>query len=144
MFFGQHPSSFDADNRLTVPIRFRDSLSRGAFVTQGFDRNLLVLTAEAFQTLVARFTAMNIADPLARMLLRMILGSASEVQVDSSGAILIPQSLRDFAGLEGEAVLVGQGQYLEIWTPAQWQQQTQRLQDAQANADRFAGLMLTA
>jgi len=144
MFLGQHQSSFEAENRLAVPARFRDLLAQGAYITQGFDRNLLVLSAEAFQAIYARFTAMNIADPLARLLLRMILGSAAELEIDASGAMLVPPKLREFAGLEADAVLVGQGQYIEVWTPDQWQQQELRVQDAEANGGRFAGLLLTA
>jgi MraZ protein len=77
------------------------------------------------------------------MLLRMLLGTASELEIDATGSITVPQALRDFAGLETEAVLVGQGRYFEVWTPALWQKQTLRLQDAEANAERFAGLMIT-
>jgi MraZ protein len=143
MFLGQHHFSFDEDNRLTVPARFSDLLSQGAFITQGFDRNLLVLTADAFQAIYARFSAMNIADPLARLLLRMILGTACELEIDASGQIVVPQGLREFAGLEKEAVLVGQGKYFEIWTPALWQKQELRMQDAEANANRFAALVVT-
>jgi MraZ protein len=144
MFLGQHQSSFEADNRLAVPARFRDLLAQGAYITQGFDRNLLVLSADAFQAIYARFTALNIADPLARLLLRMILGSATELEIDASGHMLVPSKLREFAGLEADAVLVGQGEYIEVWTPGAWQQQELRLQDVEANAGRFAGLVLTA
>ena len=144
MFLGQHQITFEAGDRLAVPARFRDLLAQGAYITQGFDRNLLVLTADAFQAIYARFTAMNIADPLARLLLRMILGSATELEIDPSGHMLIPPKLREFAGLEADAILVGQGKYIEVWTPAQWQQQVLRLQDAESNAERFAGLVLTA
>ncbi len=142
MFLGQHQQPFDSNARLAVPAQFRDQLARGAYITQGFDRNLLVLTADSFQALVERFTAMNIADPLARLLLRMILGTASELEIDETGHFLVPQKLRDFAGLENEAILIGQGKYIEVWSPALWQKQEIRLQDAEANADRFAGLVV--
>ena len=143
MFLGQHSFSFDESNRLTVPPAFREELGRGAFITQGFDRNLWVLSAEAFQAVVARVAALNIADPLARLLLRMVLGNAVELKIDESGHMLVPQELRDFAGLGKEAVLVGQGKYIEIWAPASWKQQELALQDAEANAGRFAGLAIT-
>jgi MraZ protein len=142
MFLGQHSFSFEDSNRLTVPTPFRDELGRGAFITQGFDRNLWVLSADAFQAVFARFTVLNIADPLARLLLRMVLGHAVELVIDESGNMVIPQELRDFAGLGKEAVLVGQGRYFEIWAPASWQKQELALQDAEANADRFAGLAI--
>jgi MraZ protein len=143
MFLGQHSFSLEDSNRLTVPPAFREELGRGAFITQGFDRNLWVLSAEAFQAVVAGFAALNIADPLARLLLRMVLGNAVELEIDMSGHMVIPQELRDFAGLGKEAVLVGQGKYFEIWAPASWQQQQLALQDAEANAGRFAGLTIT-
>jgi MraZ protein len=143
MFLGQHNFSFEDSNRLTVPPVFRDELGRGAFITQGFDRSLWVLSADEFQAVYARFTALNIADPLARLLLRMVLGNAVELVIDESGRMVIPQELRDFAGLGRKAVLVGQGKYFEIWAPASWQKQELALQDAEANADRFAGLAIT-
>ncbi len=143
MFFGQHHHAFDAGDRLPVPPRYSEQLSRGAYITQGFDRNLLVLTAETFQSICERFTAMNMADPLARLLLRMILGTAAELEFDESGRMIVPQKLREFAGLDEDAILVGQGRYIELWTPALWQKQEIRLQDAEANADRFAALVIT-
>ena len=143
MFLGQHNFSLEESNRLTVPPVFREELGRGAFITQGFDRNLWVLSADEFQAVYARFAALNIADPLARLLLRMVLGNAVELVIDELGRMVIPQELRDFAGLGKEAVLVGQGKYFEIWAPASWQKQELALQDAEANADRFAGLAIT-
>jgi len=144
MFLGQHHHSFDTDGRLAVPPSFRESLSGGAYITQGFDRDLLVLSVETFRAVVRRFSELNITDPLARLLLRMILGNASELEMDEGGRILIPSKLRDFAGLKDEAVLVGQGEYLEVWAPASWKEQELQLQDAQANAGRFASLEMLA
>jgi len=142
MFIGQYHQVINDRNCLTIPESYRDLLSGGAFITQGFDRNLWVLTAEAFQEIYQRVTAMNLADPLARLLLRMILGAASELEMDEAGRILIPQSLREFANLNGEAVLVGQGDYFEVWAPVHWHVQEAQLQDAEANAQRFVMLNL--
>jgi MraZ protein len=142
MFIGQYHRAINDESRLTMPVSFRERLSGGAFVTQGFDRNLWVLTAEAFQEIYRRVTAINLADPLARLLLRMILGAASELEVNEAGDILIPQNLREFANLNGEAVLVGQGDYFEVWSPANWHEQEMQLQDAEANAQRFIMLDL--
>ena len=142
MFIGQYHYAINDESRLTIPAGFRERLSGGAFVTQGFDRNLWVLTAQAFQEIYRRVTAMNLADPLARLLLRMILGAASELDMDQAGSILIPQNLRAFANLNGEAVLVGQGDYFEVWSPALWHEQETQLQDAETNAQRFVMLDL--
>ncbi len=142
MFLGQYVHSFDDKNRLTVPARYRELIADGAFVVQGLDRNLMVLTPAAFEIIYQRIMAMNLTDPTARLLRRIILGSASQLDVDKSGRILLPQNLRDFAGLKSDAILVGQGDYFEIWEPALWQQQVNQVQDADANAQRFATLDL--
>lgn len=143
MFLGQYQHTLDEKNRLTVPARFRELLSEGAFVTQGFDRNLMVLTQAAFEQVYARLNAMNMADPSARLLRRLILGNAYQVEIDKAGRMLLPQPLREFAALDGEAVIVGQGDYFEVWSPQAWQEQQQKLADAEANAQRFAALNLS-
>ena len=142
MFLGQYVHSFDDKNRLTVPAKYRELISDGAYVVQGLDRNLMVLTPAAFEIIYQRIMAMNLTDPTARLLRRIILGNASQLEVDKAGRILLPQNLREFAGLDSEAILVGQGDYFEIWTPALWQQQVNQVQDAEANAQRFAALDL--
>jgi MraZ protein len=142
VFLGQYRYSFDDKDRLMIPARFREMLADGAFLTQGFDRNLVILTPGAFQELYQLIMGLNVADPLARFLLRMILGSATELEIDESGRIGLPENLREFANLAGEAVLVGQGDYFEVWSPALWSQQQATLQDAEANAIRFVSLNL--
>jgi len=143
MFLGQFSHSFDDKSRLTVPAKFREPLADGAFVVQGLDNNLMVLTTTAFETIYNRLMAMNMTDPSTRALQRMILGNASQANLDSAGRILIPQNLRDRAGLQEEAVLVGLGDYFEIWSPANWQAEEEKLQDPATNEQRFATLTLS-
>ncbi len=143
MFLGQYQLSLDEKGRLTIPVAFREALGEGAFVSQGFDRNLMVMTASHFQKVYERINAMSITDPATRLLRRLILASAYQVEVDKAGRILLPQNLRQFLALNGEAMLVGQGEYFEIWTPAEWGRQMQTLQDAEANAQRFQALDLS-
>ena len=142
MFLGQYRYSFDDKDRLLIPAGFRELLAEGGFVTQGFDRNLVILTPAAFQEIYQLIMALNIADPLARVLQRMFLGNAIEIQVDEAGRIVLPGNLRQFANLAGEAVLIGLGDYFEVWAPTLWSQQEATLQDAEANSGRFAGLNL--
>jgi MraZ protein len=141
-FLGQHHCTIRSENRLPLPAGFRERLSGGAYVTQGFDRNLWVLPAQAFEAISQRLSTMNLADPQARLLLRMILGAACELEVDEAGGMSLPQNLRAFANLQGEAVLVGQGGYFEVWSQAGWREQEAQLQDTEANARRFAALDL--
>lgn len=142
MFLGQYRHTLDDKGRLTIPAAFREALAEGAFISQGFDRNLMVMTSAYFQQVYARIQSMSITDPAARLLRRLILSSAYQVEVDKAGRILVPQNLRQFLGLEGEAMVIGQGEYFEIFAPGEWEAQMQTLQDAEANAARFQTLDL--
>ena len=77
-------------------------------------------------------------DPAVRQLRRLIYSHADRVDVDKAGRILIPQVLREIAGLDSEAMVVGQFDYFEIWSPEVWEQQNDVLKDTEANAKRFA------
>ncbi len=139
MFLGQFTHSIDAKGRVTIPVRFRADLSPGAYLTQGFDRNLLLYTTESFQRLAQRAATLSSTDPEARSIRRVIFGRATEVSLDGAGRILIPPFLRDYAGLrDGEVVLVGAGDYIEIWSGEAWAQELASLTDAEVNARRFA------
>ena len=109
-------------------------------MTQGFDRNLQVLTANAFQEIYRRVMSLNIADPLVRSLLRLVLGTATEMGVDKNNLLIIPEHLKEFANLQEDAFLIGQGDYFEIWTPELWTRQETQLRDAEMNSSRFSML----
>ena len=140
MFLGKYFLKFDKDMRLSIPSQFREELAGPIYITQGFDRNLLVLTKTAFQEIYRRVGSLNMADPLARILLRMILGTAYELHMDKNGHLMIPAELKEFANLQGDILLVGQGDYFEIWSAALWNNQEAQLKDADANSSRFSKL----
>jgi MraZ protein len=144
MFLGQFQHNLDDKGRLMIPSRYRDLLEGGAFITQGFDKCLMVMNETYFKQVYERIEAMNLADPTARLLRRLILSNAYPVEPDKVGRILVPQNLRAFLGIEnGELVVAGQGDYFEVWTPALWQEQMDQLQDTDANNQRFSTLDLS-
>ena len=144
MFLGQFQHNLDDKGRLMIPARYRDLLAAGAYITQGFDKCLMVMTDEYFKQVYDRINNMNLADPTARMLRRLILSNAYPVEVDKVGRILMPQNLRTFLGIEnGELIVAGQGEYFEVWTPALWSEQMTQLQDVEANNARFSTLDLS-
>jgi MraZ protein len=140
MFLGQYTHSLDNKGRLIVPARFRDEIQGSIYLTQGFDQNLRMLPEETFQTIYTRVTQMSSTDPTARQLRRLIFSSAQKVDLDNNGRILVPKYLRDVADLESEAIIVGVGESIEVWSPEAWEKQNLILQDADANAKRFAAL----
>ena len=144
MFLGQFQHNLDEKGRLMVPARFRELLEGGAYITQGFDRCLMVLTETYFKQVYDRVNAMNLADPTARLLRRLIFANAYPVEVDKVGRVLVPQNLREFAGLNGEAIVAGQGDYFEVWTPTSWKDQMKQIQDTDANNQGFSALNLSS
>jgi len=144
MFLGQYQHNLDDKGRLMIPARFRQLLDGDAFITQGFDKCLMVMTGSYFKQVYERIEAMNLADPTARLLRRLILSNAYPVEVDKIGRMLVPQNLRNFLAIEnGELVEAGQGEYFEVWMPALWSEQMTQLQDTEANKARFSTLDLS-
>jgi MraZ protein len=143
MFLGQYQHTLDEKGRLMIPARYRELLAAGAFITQGFDKCLMVMTDVHFREVYDRINAMNMADRNARLLRRHILSNAYAVEIDRVGRILVPQNLRQAIGLNGEAIVAGQGEYFEVWTPADWNEQMDQLQDTEMNNQRFATLDLS-
>ncbi len=142
MFLGRFEHTIDEKGRLTIPARFRELLFNGAYVTQGLDRNLIVLPASSFQNMSENVNALSMTDPSARQLRRLIFSSAVQCDFDRAGRILIPQFLRDSIGLVDTAMIIGVGGHFEICSPSSWAAQNEILQDADANAQRFANLDL--
>lgn len=125
-----------------VPARYRQQLVGGAFITQGWDRCLMVMTSEYFMEFYRRLMEMNMADPTIRLLRRQMLSNAAAVEIDKVGRILMPLSLRQIFNLQGEVTLVGQGEYFEIWSDSDWAATLAQLQDTDTTSQRYAALDL--
>ena len=142
MFLGEYQHSIDKKGRLTVPARYRQLLEEGGIITQGFDRNLMVLRIAAFEAMSAKVNQMSLTNSSVRELRRVLFSRAERIEPDKSGRILLPSFLRQELSLDGEVMVVGVGAYFEIWSPSTWQRQMKQLQEAQENAEYFAELDL--
>jgi MraZ protein len=138
MFLGQYEHSIDSKSRLTVPVRFRAALASGAYILQGFERNLMVYTTETFEKLSRRAYSLSMTNPEVRAMWRLVFGRAHEVHLDSTGRILIPAFLMDYAELVDNAAIVGTGEFFEIWNPENWAKQLISVTDPDINMDRFS------
>jgi MraZ protein len=143
LFLGHHLTQLKSSNRLPVRSDWKKLITSGVYLTQGFDQNLLILTPNAFQEIYARLTALNITDPLVRLLLRMFLSKANYIESVENETISLPQDLLEYANLESNVVVVGLGEYVEVWSSDLWQQQQSEIQDSQANAQRFSAFTLS-
>lgn len=126
MFRGVHNINLDAKGRMAVPARFRDSLmqeEQGALVItiDTEERCLLVYPLKEWEPIQAKLEALPSFNPAARRIQRLIIGHATDVDLDGSGRILLPAPLREYAGLEKKLVMMGQGNKFELWDEAHWQ-----------------------
>ncbi len=142
MFLGQYYHNLDDKGRVILPARMRESLADqgGAYLMRGFDQNLMLITSASFETIYEHVNRMSVTDLKARQLRRYIFSSAVQVEFDKNGRILLPQYLRDAAEINDEAVIVGVGSYLEIWSPRLWKAQNEQLNDINISGDWFAPL----
>ena len=141
MFLGHYTCDLRT-GRLALPAAWKHSVPASGVLTRGFERNLLFFTSSAFDRLYQNIASLNLADPLARTLARLILGSAHPLRVKTGGGLALPERLAQQAGLSKAAVVLGQGEYCEIWSSESWNEQQAMLDDTRENASRFASLAL--
>lgn len=121
MFMGEYNHTLDAKGRLIMPAKFRESLGDHFVVTKGMDGCLFVFGDEEWTEFEAKLHSLPMIDKEARQFTRFFLAGASLVEVDKSGRILLPSVLRDFAKITKDAVLVGVGSRVEIWSKECWE-----------------------
>jgi MraZ protein len=110
----------DEKGRLTVPAKFREHLGERFIVTVGLDGCLSGYPMEEWDKLTARLRELPVTSRDARAFQRLLLAGASEVEPDRQGRVLIPPRLREVAGIEDEAIVVGLNVRMEIWAPPRW------------------------
>lgn len=143
MFFGQFDHNLDEKGRITIPSRYRDLLDNGAYITRGFDENLIVMRKEDFNSIYHKVRDLSITNPDARNLSRLLFSNADMLELDKAGRILIPQFLRNLANLDKGIKLVGIGPYFEIWSPEIWEQKQKIFEDGEERARQFDNLNIT-
>jgi MraZ protein len=139
VFTGEYRHAVDEKGRLAVPARFRAQLDGGLVVARWLDACLAIFPLPAWEVIAAKVASLPVTDPNARLLQRRLFAQATETELDKQGRILVPQNLRDLAGLAGEAVVVGGQDHAEIWAPARWDEYAEALEDS-SFAAAIAGL----
>lgn len=121
MFRGEYSHSIDAKGRLIVPSRLRDELGENFVLTKGLDTCLMAYASEEWDAFEAKLRELPVTNKNARKLVRHFSGGASDAESDSQGRVLIPQNLREYAGLNREAVFLGMGNRIEIWSKERYE-----------------------
>lgn len=134
MFYNQYNHSLDPKGRVIMPMKYREELGEEFVITQGFDHSLYVFPMKEWEIFSAKIMSLSLANKNARKLSRHFIAGAADCQMDKQGRVLIPQYLRDFAGIDGEVTIAGAGNKLEITATGAWNAFRDEL-DADAVAD---------
>ncbi|MDR1619944.1 MAG: division/cell wall cluster transcriptional repressor MraZ [Clostridiales bacterium] len=125
MLIGSFTHGVDAKGRVFIPAKWRDDLGASVIVTRGIFGQagmqcLFGMSTDAWKEFAARFSSLPETDVTGQTFRRMLFSNAAECELDKQGRILIPLSLREFAGMGAEAVLVGVDNRIEIWSMEKW------------------------
>ena len=142
MFMGEYNHTIDAKGRLIIPSKFRESLGDEFVVTKGMDGCLFVYDNEEWKKFEEKLLSLPMMDKQVRQFPRYFLAGAASVEVDKQGRILIPSVLREFADITKDAVLVGVGSRIEIWSRQAWDGEG-NFDDMDDIAERMADLGLS-
>jgi len=138
MFLGQHEHSMDDKGRVFLPAKFRERLGSPFIVTKGLDNSLFVYPLPEWEATVQRIQEMTTSRGDARAFLRMFLSGAAELECDKQGRINIPEPLRQHARIEKDAVVIGVGRKIEIWSTQLWKEyHNKSLESYEQNAEKL-------
>lgn len=126
MFIGEYKYSIDDKKRLAIPPKFRQVLGKKAVITKGLDQCLFLYSAKEWEAQAEKISKMPWTQADARGFARVMLAGAMEANIDNLGRILVPDYLKDFAGLGKKVVVVGVYNRVEIWDESKWKEYNEK------------------
>lgn len=120
MFIGEYSHNVDAKKRLALPSKFRGELGSKVVVTRGLDNCLFVYPMKTWEVLAEKLGNMPVGEAGTRSFIRLMLAGAVDVDMDSQGRILLPEYLKEYAGLGKEVIVAGLFNRLEVWDIEKW------------------------
>ncbi len=143
MFRGINGVNIDGKGRIVMPTRYRerlqlDSQSAVVLTIDTEERCLLLYPLPEWVEIEKKLAALPSFNPAARRIQRLLIGHATDVEMDGQGRILLPPMLRDYAGLNKRAVLVGQGKKFELWDETHWDESRERWLKEESNSNESA------
>lgn len=125
MFRGAAAINIDAKGRMAMPVRFRElfaAASEGKLVItiDTEESCLMIYPLPEWDIIQAKLEQLPSFNPAARRIQRLLIGHATDVELDGNGRILLPSVLREYAQLEKKAILLGQGKKIELWSESLW------------------------
>ena len=121
MFYGEYQHSVDPKGRVIVPSKFREGLGEKFILTKGLDNCLFAYSSDEWSNLETKIKSLPFTDKDVRAFARFFFAGACECELDKQGRILIPQNLREYAGLEKDISIIGVSTRVEIWDKNKWE-----------------------
>jgi len=135
MLIGEYIHTLDTKKRLSLPSKFRKKFGKKVVVTRGLDNCLFLYPLPEWEKISGKLGDLSIGQADTRGFLRFMLSGVVEVDVDSVGRILIPDFLKEFAGLKNKVVLAGIHSRVEIWNERRWSEYKRKIE---GQADQLA------
>ena len=132
MFRGRYEHTIDAKGRISIPSKFREVLSKkydDRLVITNFDHCLVAFPYEEWSFLEQKVGTFSLMKKETSAFFRFFYSSAMDCDIDKQGRLLIPQTLRDYAGLQKDVVLVGEGKRIEIFAKERWLEEARKIED---------------
>ena len=142
MLIGEYQHSLDAKGRVIIPAKFREELGVRFIMTKGFDGCLYAYSPGQWEKVEERVAGLDFGGKDMRAFERWFFGGAVECEVDRQGRVIIPQNLRDHAGLVRDAVILGNRSKVEIWSREAWEKYAEENHSCEAFAETMAGLRI--
>jgi MraZ protein len=145
VFYGTYTLKLDTKGRLVLPAKFREELSAGVALVEGQDKCVVVHRAADYHQIAASLPSGPLVKPEVRDFKRKFLAGMQFETPDRQGRVVVPTILRAKAALENEVVVLGVGDCLEIWNPANWEVAESQASESFANltGEGLAGLAYT-
>ena len=124
MLIGQYEHTIDIKKRLALPAKFRGELGEKVIITKGIESCLVVYTEKEFKIMSDKISNLTLTQSEARSFTRTILAGAMEITLDKLGRVLVPDYLKEYAGLNKSVVICGLSNRLEIWDLENWSKWT--------------------
>ena len=140
MFIGSYDHSLDPKGRVILPRKFRDELGQDMVFTKGIEACLYVFPLVEFEAFANKLRSLPLTERPSREFVRVFVAGASQESADSQGRVVIPQPLREYAGLSKDVVIVGQLSRIEIWDKVEWERYMPTAQAAYSDSANAAHL----
>lgn len=137
MFIGEYTHTADEKNRISLPAKFRRELGKKIIITRGLDNCLFLYPHKTWLAISKETAEMGHMQRDTRYT-RFLFSGASEIEIDGSGRILIPEFLREFAELRNSVVFTGVHDRIEVWNDKRWTTYRKKLEsESDSMAEKF-------